>query len=146
MKIERQRLSRLEIAKLCRQRRGLRRAAIPQEEQGEDIAGRDGRADEAGATNGRLALSHVAAALFPSFCVGWFAARPRRRGWRAAWRRSSGCKKRLPLVAPEETKTLREFETTGIAMRRCATEQHALDEEVQRVRALLHFNVLREMS
>ena len=88
----------------------------------------------------------MAAALFPSFCVGWFAAGPRRRGWRAAWRRSSGCKKRLPLVAPEETKTLREFETTGIAMRRCATEQHALDEEVQRVRALLHFNVLREMS
>ena len=43
--IERQRLSRLEIANLCRQRRSLRRAAIPQEEQGEDIAGRDGRAD-----------------------------------------------------------------------------------------------------
>ena len=83
----------------------------------------------------------MAAALFPSFGVGWFAAGPKRRRWRAAWRRSSGCKKRLPLVAPEETKTLREFETTGIAMRRCATEQHALDEEVQRVRALLHFNV-----
>ena len=88
----------------------------------------------------------MAAALFPSFFAGRFAAWLTRRRTRAAWRRGSGGKKRLPLVAPEEAETLFEFETPSIAMRRCATEQHALDEEVQRVRALLHFNVLREMS
>ena len=50
------------------------------------------------------------------------------------------------MVAPEEAKTLREFEAAGIAMRRCATKQHALNEQVQGMRALLHFDVLREMS
>ena len=43
--IKRQRLSRMEVAKLCRQWWCLRLTATPQKEQGEDIAGRDRGAD-----------------------------------------------------------------------------------------------------
>ena len=82
----------------------------------------------------------------PLFFEGRFATAPTRRRTRATRRRGSGGKERLPLVAPEEAKTLREFEAAGIAMRRCATKQHALNEQVQGMRALLHFDVLREMS